>query len=131
MKTLFCAAATALLLATPAAAFDTSTCKSFLTGTWNSEGEAAMGDHTMLVKTHSVYKSDGTFTATQSMEMPGEAPMSQQLSGAWDAKPGPTADSCEASVTANEFGTRSVVLTVVDENTVKDPNGRESHRQPE
>lgn len=131
MKTLFCAAATALLFVAPAAAFDNSTCKTFLTGTWNSEGEAEMGDHKMMVKTHSVYKADGTFTATQSMEMPGQAPMSQDISGAWDAKPGSTADSCEASVTANEFGTRSVMLTVVDENTVKDPNGRESKRQPE
>lgn len=124
-------AATAALLAfvAPAAAFefDNSTCKTYLTGTWDStmEREGA------VVTNHSVYNEDGTFTVAQTMSMGGGPEQARRLTGTWDAKPGPAADSCEASMVAAEIGTQTVVLTVIDENTVKGPDGGISKRAAE
>jgi hypothetical protein len=127
MRFVLCAAAL-VAFASPAAAFDNTTCKTFLAGTWDGGGEHDMGGQKATVATHSVYNTDGTFTSSQTMEMAGQQPMSRTISGTWDAKPGPSADTCEASITAAEIGTQSVVLTVIDDNTVKGPDGNVSSR---
>jgi hypothetical protein len=137
MRIVLCAAAL-IAVASPAAAFDNTTCKTFLAGTWDGGGEHDMGGQKATVKTHSTYRTDGSFTSEQSMEMAGQTPMTRSISGTWDAKPGPAADSCEASITAvglgatpTESGTMSVVLTVIDDNTVRGPDGNVSTRAAE
>ncbi len=118
-----------MMLVGSAAAFEVTDCKAYLSGTWDSAREEEVQANTkVMVKSHSVYKTDGTFTATQSMEPAGQAPVSQSISGTWDAKPGEKPDQCAATITMQDSAPISVVLTVVDENTVRDPNGREAHR---
>jgi hypothetical protein len=130
MKSVFALAA-ALLAVSPAAAFDNTTCKAFLAGTWNGGGEHDMGGHKATVTTHSVYKTDGSFSSEQTMAMEGQAPMTRTVTGTWDAKPGPEAGTCEASITAAEFGTQTIILTVVDDDTVTGPDGNVSKRAAE
>lgn len=116
--------------ASPAAAFtfDNTSCKAFLAGTWDGGGEHEMNGQKVTVATHSVYSEDGTFTSSQTMEIPGQQPMARTISGTWDAKAGPTADTCEASTSTEEFGAMTVVLTVVDANTVRSAEGNVSTR---
>lgn len=130
MKRVLVAAAAALAFAAPAAAFefDNSTCKTFLIGTWDGGGAVTREGQTATVTTHSVYNEDGTFTTSQTMVLGGGAPQSRDLKGTWDAKAGPEADSCEASITPEGMAAMAIVLKVLDENTVQGPEGNKSVR---
>lgn len=132
MSKLIFGAAAFVLLAGPASAFefDNSTCKTFLAGVWEGNASMDQGGQTVTIKTHSTYNEDGTFESVRQIEAPNMPATTQAVSGTWDAKAGPAADTCEATVTAKEFGTMSIVLKVLDENTVQGPEGNNSTRVP-
>ena len=130
MKRVLVAAAAALAFAAPAAAFefDNSTCKEFLVGTWEGSGSRTVDGKTGTITSHSVYNEDGTFTSTRSLTIEGQAAQAQELKGTWEAKAGPDADTCEASITPEGGEKVSVVLKVLDANTVQGPTGDKSVR---
>ncbi len=111
------------------AAADIASCRDYLSGTWNSAREESQGGVTAMVKQHSVYNPDGTFTTTQSVEMPDKPPYSGSRSGIWDAVKGPQPDTCAITVTPQGAAPLTVTLTIVDDNTLRDPNGREAVRE--
>lgn len=130
MKPVLIAAAAALAFAAPAAAFefDNSTCKEFLAGTWDGTNKRTVEGQTAEVTTHSVYNADGTFTSAQTLVIDGGAPQSRELKGTWDAGPGPEANSCEASITPEGMEKMTVILKILDANTVEGPEGGKSVR---
>ena len=127
MKKLLAGAVTALAFAAPAAAFDNTTCKTFLAGAW----EMTMEEGANKVEVHSNYAEDGTFTQTMKITAGGVAQPDMNRKGTWDAGPGPSADTCEATLTPDGEPADKIVLTVVDDNSVKGPEGHVSTRAAE
>ena len=124
------AAALAAALAAPAAAFDNTGCKAFLAGTWTTEAQEEIEGVKTTISVHSVYSADGAFTQTMEMVKEGAAPQSMSRSGTWDAGPGSKPDTCLAKLFPAGEAESTIELTVVDENTVATPDGRQSHRAP-
>lgn len=122
---LITAAALAIAFAVPAAAFDNTSCKAFLTGSWTLETERDGAK----ISASSSYLEDGTFSQTMNVTMAGApAPQTMQRAGTWDAGPGSKPDTCSATLSPAGEAPSSVELTVVDENTVTNPDGLASHR---
>jgi len=124
-------AATALVaLGSSASAFDNTTCKSFLTGTWEMSVATEMGGRPGRIATRAIYDADGDFSATVQIEPEGLAPETQTLAGTWDAAPGPSTDSCNASVATGGRDQKDTVLIVLDANTVRSEDGATARRVP-
>jgi hypothetical protein len=118
------AAALAVAFATPASAFDNADCKAFLTGSWTIETERDGAK----ISAASSYKEDGTFTQTLNIVGPNSPPQQMSRAGTWDAGPGSNPGTCLAKISPAGEAPTSVELTVVDENTVTNPDGLASHR---
>ncbi|BCW87051.1 hypothetical protein sos41_01770 [Alphaproteobacteria bacterium SO-S41] len=131
MKKLLLGAVAAFALAAPAAAFDNTTCKEFLAGTWEMSIDQDAGGQKAHIDVHSVYNEDGTFAQTMKVTVGGAAQPDNSRKGTWDAGPGPSADTCEATLTPEGSPADKVVLTVVDDNSVKGPEGHISTRAAE
>lgn len=125
------AGAAALTLTAPAAAFDNASCKEFLTGVWTLETDIPTEAKPTHVSSRSDYKADGTFTQTMTITIDGAAQPEIARKGTWDAGPGDTPDTCKASVTPEGSAAESVVLTVIDADNVKTPDGIVSTRVTE
>lgn len=128
IRTLFAAAAIAAI--TPAAAFDNTTCKSFLTGTWDMTVPTELAGQPGYISTRAVYAADGDFTAVVQIEPHGMTPETQTLAGTWDAAAGPSNDSCNASVATGGREQTDTVLIVLDINTVRSEDGATARRVP-
>jgi hypothetical protein len=131
MMKLLLGAAAACVLVAPAAAFDNTTCKTFLAGAWEMTIDQDAGGQMAHVEVSSLYNEDGTFAQTMKVTIGGVAQPDNARTGTWDAGPGPTADTCEATLTPTGEAAQKVVLTVVDENSVKGPEGHISTRAEE
>jgi len=121
---LFIAAALAVAFTAPASAFDNASCKTFLTGSWTLETERDGAK----IKAASTYKEDGTFTQTMNVTMATGPAQDMSRTGTWDAAPGSKADTCSAMLSPAGEEPSTIELTVVDENTVANPDGLASHR---
>ncbi len=124
MKAIVAAAAAAAFFAAPAAAFDNTTCKDFLAGTWTFETVQGKAK----INATSTYNADGTFTQVMEATAEGMPPQVMQRGGVWDAGPGSAADKCLAKVTPEGEPENSIELTVIDDDTVATPDGLQSHR---
>lgn len=124
------AAAAALAAIAPAAAFDNTTCKAFLVGTWEASVATEMSGQPGRISTRAVYDADGDFSAIVHIEPHGMTPETQTLAGTWDAAPGPSNDSCNASVATGGREQTDTVLIVLDVNTVRDEDGTTARRVP-
>lgn len=131
MTKLLLGAAAALVLAGPAFAFDNTTCKDFLAGTWQMEIDDTVEGKPAHISVHSVYTPEGTFEQTMTMTAEGAPPQTMARKGTWDAGPGKTADTCDATLTVEGQGAQTVTLTVVDDDNVKGPEGHVSTRVTE
>lgn len=129
IRTLIAAAGFAALVS-PASAFDNTTCKSFLTGTWDMSVTTDLGGRPGLIATRAVYGADGDFSATVQITPQGLSPETQTLAGTWDAAPGPSNDSCNASVATGGRDQTDTVLIVLDTNTVQTEDGATARRVP-
>ena len=116
--------------ASPAAAFDNTTCKSFLTGTWDISITTDLAGRPGRIATRAVYDADGDFSATVQIVPEGLAPETQTLAGTWDAAPGPSTDSCNASVATGGRDQKDTILIVLDTNTVQTEDGVTARRVP-
>ena len=117
-------------LASSASAFDNTTCKSFLTGTWEMSVATEMGGRPGRIATRAIYAAGGDFSATVQIEPEGLAPETQTLAGTWDAAPGPSTDSCNASVATGGRDQKDTILIVLDANTVRSEDGATARRVP-
>jgi hypothetical protein len=122
MKTMLLGAIAAAALTLPAAAFDNSTCSTFLVGSWAMATPPAPGAM-MTMK----FGDDGVLT----MEMTNEGKTEKQ-EGTWTAKPGDAAEQCK--VTATEKGQAekpgdTAVVTVKDDDTIAFADMGEFKRQ--
>lgn len=129
MTRLLFASAAALALLGSAHAFDNSTCKAFLAGTWNVEADMEQNGQKFHYKGHSTYSADGQFKQHRTVEMAGQPAKEFDVAGTWDAKPGAKPDECDASISVTGMQPMSVVLTVVDDNSVKGPDGHIATRE--
>ncbi len=119
----FILAAAAALATANAASFDNAACKSFLTGTWDMAATTEMGGQAGRIATRAHYAADGTFTAVVQIAPQGMAVNEKTLSGSWSAGPGPSTDSCEASVAIDGQAPTATTLIVLDANTVRGLDG--------
>ena len=120
----------AAAFASPAFAFDNTTCKSFLAGTWDMTVQTDMGGRPGAIATRAVYEADGDFSATISIHPEGLEAETQTLAGTWDAAPGPSSDSCNASVATGGRDQIDTVLIVLDLNTIRTEDGATARRIP-
>mgnify|MGYP000844154472 CR=1 FL=1 len=130
-KLFFGAAAAAFLFAAPASAFDNTTCKDFLAGAWKMEIDETIEGKATHISVASEYSAEGTFAQTMTMTAEGAPPQTMSRNGTWDAAPGKTPDTCDATLTPEGQPAQTVTLTVVDENNVKGPEGHVSTRVTE
>lgn len=114
----------------PASAFDNTTCKAFLAGTWEMSVATDLKGRPGRIETRAHYKVGGDFSATVSIEPEGMTPEEMTLAGTWDAAPGPSSDSCNASVAAGGRDQKNTVLIVLDDNTVRTEDGATARRVP-
>ncbi len=124
------AAAALIALGSSASAFDNTACKAFLTGTWDMSVATEMGGRPGRIATRAIYAADGDFSATVQIEPQGLAPETQTLAGTWDAAPGPSTDSCNASVATGGRDQKDTILIVLDANTVRSEDGTTARRVP-
>lgn len=124
------AAAAALGVVSPAAAFDNTACKSFLAGTWEMSVATELAGRTGRIATRAHYAAGGAFSAVVQIAPDGLAPETQTLAGTWDAAPGPSADSCNASVATGGRDQKDMILIVLDANTVRSEDGVTARRVP-
>lgn len=124
------AAAVLTAFAAPASAFDNTTCKAFLTGTWDMTVPTELQGQPGTIATRAIYDADGDFSATVSIQPNGLEPETQTLAGTWDAAPGPSNDSCNASVATGGREQVDTVLIVLDVNTVRSEDGATARRVP-
>ncbi len=124
------AAAALTLFAAPASAFDNTTCKSFLAGTWEMSVATDLSGRPGRIDTRAHYAAGGAFSAVVSIEPEGLAPEQMTLAGTWDAAPGPSTDSCNASVATGGREQKDMVLIVLDANTVRGEDGATARRVP-
>lgn len=121
----------AALVATPAAlAFDNTACKTFLAGVWDMSVSTDLNGRPGVIATRAVYDTDGDFSATINIAPEGLAPETQTLAGTWDAAPGPSTDSCNASVATGGREQIDTVLIVLDVNTIRTEDGAVARRVP-
>jgi hypothetical protein len=121
---LITAAALAVAFVSTASAFDNTSCKDFLTGSWTLETERDGAS----IHAASSYASDGNFTQTMHITTPDGKAQDMSRSGTWDAGPGTKPDACVATLTPAGEEPSTIELTVVDGNTVTNPEGLASHR---
>ena len=124
------AAAALIALGSSASAFDNTACKAVLTGTWDMSVATEMGGRPGRIATRAIYAADGDFSATVQIEPQGLAPETQTLAGTWDAAPGPSTDSCNASVATGGRDQKDTILIVLDANTVRSEDGATARRVP-
>lgn len=124
------ALAFAAAFAAPAIAFDNTTCKAFLTGTWDMTVKTDLSGRPGEIATRAVYDADGEFRATVQIVPQGLAAETQTLAGTWDAAPGPSSDSCNASVATGGREQIDTVLIVLDTNTIRTVDGATARRVP-
>lgn len=127
---LFAAAALAAGFAAPASAFDNTSCKDFLTGSWTLTAEREIGGAMTKIESASTYSADGTFSQVVTMTAAGGAPQNMSRNGTWDAAPGSRPDTCLAKVTPSGETESTLELTVIDGDTVASPDGLHSKRVP-
>lgn len=130
MIRILAAAATITAFAAPAAAFDNTSCKAFLTGTWEMSVDTDLNGRPGRIATRANYAAGGDFSAVVRIEPQGLAPEEQTLAGTWDAAPGPSTDSCNASVATGGRDQEDTVLIVLDLNTVRTEDGATARRIP-
>lgn len=129
MKRIVIALAAAGTLTASAAAFDNSTCSTFLVGAWKADltaGGAESGAPGLTVTF--VFAADGK--ATMTMSGGGE---SDSQNATWKAAPGTTADQCLLTAVqegSTESPNDTTAVTVKDENTIAIPNFGDLKRQP-
>ena len=124
----FAAAVLAGCLVLPAAAFDNASCRTFLTGSWATEAQQQVNGRTATIKARSSYAVDGSFFQTMHAEIEGMPPQDLKREGSWDAGPGAAPDACRVTLTPKGEDAHTIELTVVDENTVANPEGIASRR---
>ncbi|MFT3810284.1 MAG: hypothetical protein QM698_10230 [Micropepsaceae bacterium] len=120
----------AAAFAAPALAFDNTTCKSFLAGTWETDVATDMGGRPGRIASRAIYAPGGAFSAIISIFPEGLATETQTLAGTWDAAPGPSSDSCNASVATGGRDQIDTVLIVLDLNTIRTEDGATARRVP-
>jgi hypothetical protein len=110
----------AFALTGAAAAFDTSTCGTFLAATWATE-PVTKGRHvTRFVMS---LGSDGTYFITiEDSEDGGPVDTTKLLDGPWSAKAGSAAESCTLTLGEGSSATISE-LTVNDETSITSSDG--------
>lgn len=129
MKTVMLAGLASLALLTPAQAFDNTTCKTFLAGTWNITAEIEQNGQKYNYQGHSVYTPEGTLTQHRKLISGDKVVQETDVKGTWDAKPGAAADECEVTLTLEGQPAKVITATVVDENSVKGPDGNIATRE--
>jgi len=130
MIRILAATTTLAVMAGPAAAFDNTHCKAFLSGTWEMSVATDLQGRPGRIDTRAQYKVGGDFSAVVSIEPEGLTPEQMTLAGTWDAAPGPSSDSCNASVAAGGRDQKHTVLNVLDDNTVRTEDGATARRVP-
>lgn len=128
MNRIIVMSAAALAFAAPAAAFDNASCKEFLTGTWTLDVNITLEGKPARVASKSDYRADGSFDQAMTLTTDGVTQPTMTRKGTWDAGPGDTPDTCKASVTPEGEAQEAIVLTVIDANSVKTPDGNVSMR---
>lgn len=111
---------------------DAAGCKSFLTGAWTGTTERLINGRMAKVTSWSLYKADGRFASIFSIEateIAGAKPIEQTMDGTWDTRAGAGDAECEAVLTPLDGGQPvSMILTVVDNDTVRTAQGNISMR---